>query len=830
MTHSSPASAGRESVLSSAVRWRFSGPEQALGASELCALFERTPTRDDAIQTRAAEILTRVRRDGDRALRDLARELDGATLDQLEVSPRRCRQALDDLSRPLRQAMERSAENIARVHRAFVPRAEEFSPEPGIVVGRRPDPLGRVGVYAPGGRAVYPSSVLMGAVPARIAGVREVILCTPPGGSGEPSALVLAAAALAGVDRVFAVGGAGAIAAMAYGTATVPRVDRVVGPGNAYVAAAKLLVADVVAIDSPAGPSELLVIADDSSDAELVARELLAQAEHDPLACVVALVVGEGKADDIAVAVERGVARSARRPIVEAALAGQGALLTVSTLEDAIVFANRYAPEHLLLALRSPERCAALLAALRNVGTVFVGESASNAFGDYMTGANHVLPTGGLARSYSGLSVLDFVRWTTYQRIEPAAAARLAEDVARFAEAEGLPGHAEAARAWADQPNELERAVVEAGGDRAALALVPRSSVAALPLVEAEDDRGACAVDVSDNTNLWGMPPAAARALRTEAEMRDSRYPASYSGALKSALREYLAMPSAGIVTGCGSDDVLDLAMRTFAAPGEAIAFATPTFSMIPIFARLNGLVPVGVPLRDADASYDIDVEGLIQSRAAIIYLCAPNNPTGTTLSRGSLENVLARARGLVILDEAYAEFARTTHVDLVATHARLLVARTFSKAFGLAGLRVGYGVGQPSLVDAIERVRGPYKVNSAAERAAIASLGANSDGRVWVEQCAARARESRERLIEELRRLGLAPLPSDANFVLVPIRNANDVALRMRARGVRVRVHSQLPIELSAFAATGGEALRIGVGPWTLMMRVLDALGSVIT
>jgi histidinol dehydrogenase len=376
----------------------------------------------------------------------LAIELDGVAVDAIEVPKAFWETALDELAPPLRRAMERSADNLARVHRAFRPEAQETESEPGIVVGRRPDPLGRVGVYAPGGRAAYPSSVLMGTIPARVAGVGEIVLCSPPSReTGLPSRVVLAAAALAGADRVFALGGAGAVAAMAYGTESVPRVDRIVGPGNAYVAAAKLQVSSAVAIDSPAGPSELLVLCDESADPALVARELLAQAEHDPEAAVVAVSESEGSARGILAALEAQLDAQPRADIIRTALAAQGAVLWAESLDAAVAFANDYAAEHLLLVVRPLE---ATLARLRNAGTVFVGPSASVAFGDYMTGANHVLPTGGLARSYSGLSTLDFVRWTTYQRVTPAAAARLAGDVGVFADAEGLPGHAMAARAW----------------------------------------------------------------------------------------------------------------------------------------------------------------------------------------------------------------------------------------------------------------------------------------------------------------------------------------------------------------------------------------------
>ena len=425
---------------------RWTGACAELTDADRRALFDRTSAIDTAVGERTASIVARVRREGDVALRALAHELDGVELDALEVPRAQWRAALDALPSALRTAIERSAENVRRVHRAFRPMAQETESEPGVIVGRRPDPLGRVGVYAPGGRAAYPSSVLMGIVPARVAGVDEVILCSPPSrDTGVPSDVVLAAAALAGADRVFALGGAGAIAAMAYGTASVPRVDRIVGPGNAYVAEAKLQVSSAVAIDSPAGPSELLVLSDGSADPSLVAREMLAQAEHDPLAAVVAITTSARAAQVIVDALAAQLPEQERAEICRAALAGQGAVLWAESPSECIAFANSYAAEHLLLVVDALDD---VLVQLRNVGTVFVGASASVAFGDYMTGANHVLPTGGLARSYSGLSTLDFVRWTTYQRVTTDAAAELADAVGVFADAERLPGHALAARAW----------------------------------------------------------------------------------------------------------------------------------------------------------------------------------------------------------------------------------------------------------------------------------------------------------------------------------------------------------------------------------------------
>jgi len=428
--------------------FRVSGRLATLADAARRTLTDRGTAPDDDVRTTTAALIARVRTDGDAALRAMAREFDGVTLAALEIPRPRWMAALDALDPPLRRAMERTARNLRTAHEAFMPTGIELETEPGVTVGRRADPLRRVGVYAPGGRAAYPSSLLMGVVPARVAGVGEVIVCSPPGRDGLPSPIVLAAAALAGADRVFAVGGAGAIAAMAYGTASIPRVDRIVGPGNAYVAEAKLQVSVAVSIDAPAGPSELLVVADADADAATVAREVIAQAEHDPRAAVVVVAIGEPIARAIAAAIAAVLPHAERRAIVTEALATRGGLLIADSLGEALAFVDDWAPEHLLLAVADPT---AALASVRNAGTVFLGETSSVAFGDYVTGANHVLPTGGLARSYSGLSTTDFLRWTTWQRIDRAAAARLAADTAVFAAAEGLPGHAAAAAAWGER-------------------------------------------------------------------------------------------------------------------------------------------------------------------------------------------------------------------------------------------------------------------------------------------------------------------------------------------------------------------------------------------
>ncbi len=421
------------------------GRVPAAGTAGWNALFDRSTSVDDTIRNRTAEIVARVRRDGDAALRAMAFEFDGAALDSLEIPRRSWRRALDSLDPALRRALERAAKNIGAAHRAFRPVSQSFTTADGVMLTRRADPLARVGVYAPGGRATYPSSLLMGVVPAKVAGVREVIVCSPPGRDGSPAAVLLAAAEIAGADRVFAAGGAGAITAMAWGTESIGRVDRIVGPGNAYVAEAKLQVAGVVAIDSPAGPSELVVIADDSANPTVVAHEMIAQAEHDPLAAVVLVSTSATLSSAVERAIAAMIPTEPREAIVREAFTARGGIVTVRGMDAAVAFTSDYAAEHVLVCCRASS---AVAARVRNAGTIFAGAAGSVAFGDYMTGANHVLPTGGLGRSYSGLSTEDFYRWTTTQRISRSAARALAPDVGTFADAEGLPAHAAAARQW----------------------------------------------------------------------------------------------------------------------------------------------------------------------------------------------------------------------------------------------------------------------------------------------------------------------------------------------------------------------------------------------
>lgn len=327
-------------------------------------------------------------------------------------------------------------------------------------------------------------------------------------------------------------------------------------------------------------------------------------------------------------------------------------------------------------------------------------------------------------------------------------------------------------------------------------------------------------IDLSDNTNRWGPGPAARAALDRPGAAGLSRYPSPYGDALKSAAANYLGVAAAQVVTGCGSDDVLDAAIRACARPGERLVFSTPTFSMIPAFAAVNHLEAVPVPLLP---DWEVDAERLVAAQGAVTYLCAPNNPTATGISRAAIEQVVTQAAGLVIIDEAYAEYAGVSAVDLAAAGDRVLVTRTLSKAFGLAGIRAGYGVAAPELVARIEGARGPYKLTTLSEQVAVAALSGDRD---WVCATVADTRLLRARFAEAARETPrFELLPSQANFVLIIGREPHGDVIRrldatLRAAGVAGRFLPALP--------RLGDALRLTIGPWTMLEPVLEAMRQV--
>lgn len=400
---------------------------------KLAALTRYDAAQDPAVQKAVRRILADVRKRGDAAVREYTKKFDGVLPRDIPVSPR----ALKAIPSAQADALRAAHARITTFHQRQLQKSWEFTDADGTRLGQNVSALDRVGLYVPGGKAAYPSSVLMNAVPAKVAGVREIVMASP-----NPNPLVLAAAALAGVDRVLGIGGAQAIGALAYGTKRIPRVDKIVGPGNAYVAEAKRQVFGEVGIDMVAGPSEILVIADASVPADWVAMDLFSQAEHDESAQAILLSADAGFIDQVEKAIARLLPGMPRRKVIGASLKARGALILTRDLEEACAVANRIAPEHLELMIAQPEAWASKLT---RAGAVFVGRWTSEALGDYCAGPNHVLPTAGTARFSSPLGVYDFQKRTSVIAVSKNGAAKLGRIAHVLAEGEGLPAHARAA-------------------------------------------------------------------------------------------------------------------------------------------------------------------------------------------------------------------------------------------------------------------------------------------------------------------------------------------------------------------------------------------------
>ena len=414
-------------------------------AARLAELTSIEQSLDEAVERRAAEILADVRMRGDAAVIEYTARFDRLSVSavaDLEIPRSQLAQALQTLDSSAREALLQAAARVRGYHERQLAKSWDYVEPDGTRLGQMVTPLHRVGLYVPGGRAAYPSSVLMNALPAKVAGVEELIMVVPTPG-GERNALVLAAAAIAGVDRVFTVGGAQAIAALAYGTATIPAVDKIVGPGNAYVAAAKRRVFGTVGIDMVAGPSEILVLCDGTTEPDWIAMDLFSQAEHDEAAQAILICTDEAFLDRVEQSIGRLLPSMPRREIISASLRNRGAFIAARDMAEACTIANRVAPEHLELSVAEPHKWLGLI---RNAGAIFIGRYSCEALGDYCAGPNHVLPTAGTARFSSPLGVYDFQKRSSLIEVSQQGAHTLGAVAATLADGEGLPAHAASAR------------------------------------------------------------------------------------------------------------------------------------------------------------------------------------------------------------------------------------------------------------------------------------------------------------------------------------------------------------------------------------------------
>ncbi len=406
-------------------------------------ILKRTELKTEDFDAVVKEIIENVKAKGDEALTYYTDKFDHVHVEQFRVPEEEFAEAITAVGPGFVEILRKAADRIERFHKSQKRQSQIINEANGTMLGTLIIPLSRVGVYVPGGKALYPSSVLMNIMPAKVAGVEEIIMITPPQRDGKVDPRVLAAAEVCGVKSVYKVGGAQAIAALAYGTEQVPRVDKIVGPGNIFVATAKKLVYGQVSVDSIAGPSEILILADDSADPVLMAADMLSQAEHDEMAGSILITDSEQLANDVALALDEQTAQAPRRAVIEASLANRGMILLVRDLKEGVDMANAYAPEHMEIVTRDPFNYVPLI---KNAGAIFVGPNSPEPLGDYMAGPNHVLPTGGSARFFSPLGVDDFIKRSSLLYISEGGLKELGEDVITFAEEEKLYAHANAIR------------------------------------------------------------------------------------------------------------------------------------------------------------------------------------------------------------------------------------------------------------------------------------------------------------------------------------------------------------------------------------------------
>lgn len=785
------------------------------------AALQQRPAADQAPQVaaRVSAIFEQVRAHGDAALVQLAAELDGATLTDLRVSEAELRASAGQVPAGLQAAIRQAKTNIEAFHAAQREPEIRLETMPGVACSRRSVPVQRVGLYVPGGTAPLFSTLLMLGVPARLAGCPEIVVCTPPQPDGSISPVILFVASLLGIATVVKAGGAQAVAALALGTASVPAVDKIFGPGNRYVTAAKQLAAAAfgVAIDMPAGPSEVLVIADSSANPAFVAADLLSQAEHGPDSQVVVLSDSQPVLAQVQAEVARQLATLPRRDVAAQALENSRAIL----LPDAaamLAFSNQYAPEHLILAVENAE---ALAAQVTNAGSVFLGHLTPEAVGDYASGTNHTLPTSGYARQYSGVSLDSFVKKITFQRLSPAGLRAIGPVVETMAEAEGLAAHARAVslRLAALRTEQQDFALPTASFDAAPVAVpgpyagLIRPSVERMhPYSSARDEfEGMAPVMLDANENSLG----------SVGPNDFSRYPDPHQRAIKSELARIKAVTPNQIFLGNGSDEAIDLLVRLTCTPGEDhIVICPPTYGMYEVAANLNDVPVERLPLTCDFQLPAGAAEKLAESTAKLVFLCSPNNPTGNLLAEGAVEAILRHFKGLVVVDEAYADFADApSWTTRLAEFPRLVVLQTFSKAWGLAGLRLGVAYAAPVLIAYLDKIKPPYNISACTQQHALAALASAPHlarmrdelltGRTW--------------LADALRSLPLIDhlFPSDANFLLVRVRaDATQVYDELRTRGIVVRNRTTQP------GCAG--CLRLTVGTAAENAQLVQALAEI--
>ena len=775
-----------------------------------------TANADRAVDV--ARYIAQIRADGDASARALTRRFDGVELGELKVSAAEFEACDAQLSTELKAAMQAAFARIKRFHSACAPQAVAVETAPGVLCERRVVGIDRVGLYVPAGSAPLPSTALMLGVPAMLAGCLEIVLCSPVDTNGNVHPTVLYAAKLCGISQVFKLGGVQAIAAMAFGTESVPKCDKLFGPGNAWVTEAKQQVSltpDGAAIDMPAGPSEVLVIADLEANSKIVAADLLSQAEHGPDSQVVLLSDSSELIAQVRTELDRQLEALGRAEIARASLQ-HCRLILVADIKQAIQVSNQYAPEHLILNVQGARQ---YLAQVRNAGSVFLGALTPESTGDYNAGTNHVLPTYGHARAYSGVSVQSFVKLITVQTLSTQGLAAIGPEAVTFAHAEGLEAHAFAVQKRleliASSPNALQ-AVSKAS----VLALARAEFLSFKGYSSARMEASAGATFLNANESPWPPGPDA-HSLETL-----NRYPEPQPKMLLQRLANIYGVAEESLLIGRGSDELIDLLTRAFCRAGvDRVLIMPPTFGMYKVCANVQGAEVIEVPLL-AENNFAPDwaaARAALSSGVKLAYVCTPNNPTGGAVDPLELREfvIAAAGRAVVVVDEAYFEYAKTTSaIAMLQEFDHVVVLRTLSKAYGLAGARIGCVIAQPDVIKLLRTLMAPYPIASPAVHAALRGL---SDLPLVAERIACLIAE-RKRIASALENLaGVRKVwNSVANFLTFEVVDAKLVYRSLADQGVVVRDVSHYP-GLS-------QNLRVSVGTPQENTQFLNALTAALS
>ena len=765
--------------------------------------MRRADSDDSIIESRVRAILERIRQGGDEALRAITTEIDGRCPESLQVSEAELSEAEALVSDELKAAIRQAASNISAFHKAQQTPAVDVHTMPGVHCRRRVLPIRRVGLYIPGGSAPLFSTILMLALPAQIAGCEEIILCTPcDRTTGKVNPVVLYTAQLCGVRTIYKLGGAQAIAAMAYGTESIRRVYKIFGPGNRYVTKAKQMVsAQGTAIDMPAGPSEVMIMADDSARPDFVAADFLSQAEHGPDSQSMLVCRSQEFAEQVNAEIARQLALLPRADIATRSLANSR-IVVFDDIDTMVAFANEYAAEHLIIAMDDAWAVAERITA---AGSIFVGHYSPESAGDYASGTNHTLPTMGLATAYSGIGLDSFMHAITYQELTQEGLNSLSNTIIRMAEAEGLDSHANAVkvRVASDGSENTESSNYQFSINSVEVATLGRVCKQSLPSL----NRNFLNSQLNNvRPNIAALKPySTAREeykgtigiyLDANENPFDNGYNRYPSTALKEQVRSTIAQKKgvnpARLFLGNGSDEAIDLLFRIFCRPGiDNIVSIAPTYGMYSVCAAINDIECREVMLGE---DFSLPVDALLSAtdmQSKLLFICSPNNPTANAFPREQIITLVSRFPGIVVVDEAYIDFSSVpSMVELIDQYPNLIVLQTLSKAYGLAGLRMGLAFAEERIIRLFEQVKYPYNIG--ADTLALAQRLLEVDITPQVQTLIA----ERKRVAAALAELPFVEkvYPSDANFLLVKTARPRELYDYLIARELIVRDRSRTP------------------------------------